>query len=338
MRMSVRKRENGGGGPMSANERIYPLPATGRQLDLLGMKTYLKFWKNAFRFKGRSTRAEYWVPFTVNVGALVTLAVVTYVRGGNSDDTAFVAGWMMFFFFLPYVAVTVRRLHDCDVPGTWALLMVIGLGHFALWIMSMRPGTRGDNAYGPDPVQAAQNRTQEATAIATSLALALAIAGSSAPVRATGQQDLPTAERHYLPVAFQRLCDGGTLLGFADGQHGLTIREIRATKYTCRGEFAVGPVTYVFDIIGRSAAWADSAVITAKIPTGVTRPKSSEVMLLALESILMNSGRSADPVARGAVERWANFSNKTPGLFTMGQTDLLDWGTAYQVMISFEPH
>lgn len=52
------------------------------------------------------------------------------------------------------VSVTVRRLHDVDRSGRWA---VLGLLPFAggpkLTRLLLQPGTEGPNHYGPDPLR-----------------------------------------------------------------------------------------------------------------------------------------------------------------------------------------
>lgn len=53
-------------------------------------------------------------------------------------------------FLVGSYALAVRRLHDCDTSGWWALLLLVPLVNivfgFALWFI---PGTRGPNRFGP---------------------------------------------------------------------------------------------------------------------------------------------------------------------------------------------
>lgn len=59
----------------------------------------------------------------------------------------------MAFMFLPFLAVTVRRLHDVGKSGAWAwllLLSYIGLGILSFFWLC-KEGNKGLNKYGPNP-------------------------------------------------------------------------------------------------------------------------------------------------------------------------------------------
>jgi uncharacterized membrane protein YhaH (DUF805 family) len=46
----------------------------------------------------------------------------------------------------------IKRLHDMDFTGWYALLLLIPLANFALWLMLFfKEGTFGPNSYGDDP-------------------------------------------------------------------------------------------------------------------------------------------------------------------------------------------
>ena len=55
--------------------------------------------------------------------------------------------------FLPSISVIVRRLHDTGRSGWWVWInMILLVGNLIfLWFM-LKPGDRGANAYGPDPI------------------------------------------------------------------------------------------------------------------------------------------------------------------------------------------
>ncbi|MBN2177486.1 MAG: DUF805 domain-containing protein [Demequinaceae bacterium] len=59
--------------------------------------------------------------------------------------------WLL--FFLPMLAVTVRRLHDIGLSG-WLYLVVFvpfGLGSAAMLVMCVIDGQAKENRWGPDP-------------------------------------------------------------------------------------------------------------------------------------------------------------------------------------------
>ena len=52
----------------------------------------------------------------------------------------------------PTLAVTIRRLHDSGSTWWWLFVPLVPLVGLILFLyMLVRPGTHGDNRYGPDP-------------------------------------------------------------------------------------------------------------------------------------------------------------------------------------------
>jgi uncharacterized membrane protein YhaH (DUF805 family) len=139
--------------------------------------------KKYANFSGRASRAEYWWFYlgTVIVGIVcagVDAALGTKDIIGNAANVA---------LLVPWLSVTVRRLHDIDRTGWWLLAFVasfglIGLlavfvggagqpsgsmaGMFTAMIVALvavivvgitmlvfmiQQGTEGSNRYGPDP-------------------------------------------------------------------------------------------------------------------------------------------------------------------------------------------
>ena len=103
---------------------------------------------NYVTFSGRATRSEfwYWVLFVV-LGAFATAIL----------DAAMFSHWapltsaFELLTVLPSLAVSVRRLHDTDSSGWWLLIGIVPLiGVILLIVLYCRPGTPGDNFYGPD--------------------------------------------------------------------------------------------------------------------------------------------------------------------------------------------
>jgi uncharacterized membrane protein YhaH (DUF805 family) len=56
---------------------------------------------------------------------------------------------VVFALVLPTVAVWVRRLHDLDRAGWWALLSLTGIGAIVLLVWASERGTQGPNPFGP---------------------------------------------------------------------------------------------------------------------------------------------------------------------------------------------
>ena len=129
---------------------------------------------------GRAPRSEFWW-WSICAG-LVLVVVSMVLIGMEEGDLEGTALWLA--FFIPSLAVTVRRLHDTDWSGWWALSTALcgavpaygaAFGPYALGvalgsdavllpyaaasavslvvlIRMFFPGSRGDNRFGPDPL------------------------------------------------------------------------------------------------------------------------------------------------------------------------------------------
>lgn len=102
---------------------------------------------NYFNFSGRARRSEYWywTLFTM----LVSFIVTRLFGGSNFGDA--LAGIIDIAFWIPALAVAVRRLHDIGKSG-WALLfnLIPGVGQIILLVFCCRD-SEGDNRFGPSP-------------------------------------------------------------------------------------------------------------------------------------------------------------------------------------------
>ena len=96
------------------------------------------------QFEGRASRSEYWwfYLFTVLAGLAADMI-------GNT-----VGNLATLVFFLPGLAIAVRRLHDVGRSGWWVLILftVIGIPVFLYWMV--KDSDKGKNAYGEGPARA----------------------------------------------------------------------------------------------------------------------------------------------------------------------------------------
>ncbi|WP_425953616.1 DUF805 domain-containing protein [Xylanimonas sp. McL0601] len=117
------------------------------------------------KFEGRASLAEYWwwnlaVALAFVPWFVVYLASLTFTNSGNTVIGAIVAiPTVLLLLALSLgsivlsIAVTVRRLHDTDQPGSLCFLALIPLvGSIILLVLTVAGGTCGDNQYGPDPL------------------------------------------------------------------------------------------------------------------------------------------------------------------------------------------
>ena len=98
--------------------------------------------------------------------------LINYFLAEISSIFYFISILLTFIFFIPFLSVTVRRLHDTNRPGTWSLLTIpvyleemfkiihwpntvtitiAIIGSIILLVMMIMPGNEGENQYGPDP-------------------------------------------------------------------------------------------------------------------------------------------------------------------------------------------
>lgn len=88
---------------------------------------------------------------------LTLLAIVPFCAGAGLAALVPPLGWLLivatYIGLLFYsVVFAVRRLHDQDLSGWWALLMIVPIGNLVLLVMLLfLPGTQGDNRFGPPP-------------------------------------------------------------------------------------------------------------------------------------------------------------------------------------------
>lgn len=111
------------------------------------MNWYLKVIKNYATFAGRARRKEYWffILFQILIGLF--LALIGWILGVGEALASIYA----LATFIPTVAVMVRRLHDINFSGWWALLSFIPIINIAFIVLVCLNSTEGDNRFGGSP-------------------------------------------------------------------------------------------------------------------------------------------------------------------------------------------
>ena len=118
--------------------------------------------KKSFTYRGRASRSEYWYFFLALATAVVILLIllVSFDDLHSRKGTVAVAAALGAFYlitFAPFLAVTVRRLHDMSrarrtdrpraFPLRWLTVILAVICPFVL----AAPSTPGPNRYGPRP-------------------------------------------------------------------------------------------------------------------------------------------------------------------------------------------
>lgn len=92
------------------------------------INAYIAFWANAFDFKGRSTRTEYFVPFITNFMISLVMGFITNFGHTPNHPTIatlyFDAIWAS-LTIIPHLSVTIRRLHDTGRDFKWSIPEII---------------------------------------------------------------------------------------------------------------------------------------------------------------------------------------------------------------------
>ena len=96
-------------------------------------------------FSGRSTRAEYWWWWLFAFVVTVLAQIIDMAAGLGGV----IYGIVAIVFFVPNLAVLVRRLHDVGKSG-WVIFIniipIVGWVIFFVWIVTE---SKADNKYGP---------------------------------------------------------------------------------------------------------------------------------------------------------------------------------------------
>lgn len=121
-------------------------------------------------FSGRSRRMEFWMfrlffYLVLVFFGLVMLAGIPWAELDRANRTAppdmgtlfwtGVAGLGLWYLgcIVPSIAVCVRRFHDQDKSGwMWLLYFIPYIGWIIIVVFMCLEGTRGDNQFGPDPM------------------------------------------------------------------------------------------------------------------------------------------------------------------------------------------
>ena len=118
------------------------------------MNWYLEVLRKYAVFKGRSRRKEYWYFILFSILISIVLAVIDTVTGTFSAEyrMGLLGSIYLLAILMPYIAVTVRRLHDQNGTGWWMLFFLVPFyGPIALVVLMLQDSNSGENRYGLNP-------------------------------------------------------------------------------------------------------------------------------------------------------------------------------------------
>jgi len=124
------------------------------------MMSFMDATKSCFQqyvgFSGRASRSEYWFFYLSFILVVIGMTVLTVVSAFVLDALSGLMGMLTmvayFAFILPFISVSVRRLHDLGKTG-WMFLVVFipFVGGILLLVWFVSDGQAHDNAYGAVP-------------------------------------------------------------------------------------------------------------------------------------------------------------------------------------------
>lgn len=140
------------------------VPMTGGTPDMGVWRYFIHCCTKGYGdFRARARRKEYWgfcLFYFLAIFALSLVGMAIDGALGNLDDngpivTGVLCGIAVLFFFVPTLAVNVRRFHDVGLSGwLYVLFMVLSLmwiGGIVIFVISLLPSQKHDNKWGPVP-------------------------------------------------------------------------------------------------------------------------------------------------------------------------------------------
>lgn len=118
------------------------------------MEWYLNAFRNYATFSGRARRKEFWMFVLFNVIAGIVIGMADSTLGFVNYETGIgmLSKLYGMIVFIPYLALTVRRLHDTGRSGWWVLIYLVPLiGILVLLFFASLEGEAGENQYGKNP-------------------------------------------------------------------------------------------------------------------------------------------------------------------------------------------
>lgn len=118
------------------------------------MNWFIQVFKKFAVFNGRSGRSEFWWFFLISFVVSFVLSGIDRFLGlvFANGKIGLLSGIYMLIAFIPWIAVSIRRLHDTGKTGWWLLITIVPfVGNLILLIFMVLKSHPGPNEYGAEP-------------------------------------------------------------------------------------------------------------------------------------------------------------------------------------------
>lgn len=118
-------------------------------------QSFSLFFTRLFSITGRSSRAEYWWPvLCIGLPLSIVLAVLDSINERQPTTFLLIIQLILSICNLFFIPLLIRRLHDRNMSGWWALLLLLPLiGSLVLLVILVLPSDHKINRFGVDPTQ-----------------------------------------------------------------------------------------------------------------------------------------------------------------------------------------
>ncbi|MDR2466546.1 MAG: DUF805 domain-containing protein [Prevotellaceae bacterium] len=117
------------------------------------MEWYIKVLRQYAEFNGRARRREYWMFVLIHLLILFVARIIDALWGAVPPEAKYGIVSLLYLLavLIPWLAVSVRRMHDIGKSGKWVLIGLVPLvGQIWLFILLVT-GSTGNNRYGARP-------------------------------------------------------------------------------------------------------------------------------------------------------------------------------------------
>lgn len=120
--------QNPYGSPTPNGQQQGPPPLWAPWYGIPFPQAFLRFWKKYVRFDGRASKSEFWfwaLWYVIGNAAIgIVGSVINALPYISNADDRLVQLWAL-ATFIGFIALTVRRLHDVNLSGYFALFFII---------------------------------------------------------------------------------------------------------------------------------------------------------------------------------------------------------------------